>query len=432
MFRYRRGAPLNVLILLCSMSFVLYVDRVNLATAAGPMQKELGFSNVELGFALSAFAYTYAVFQIVGGRIADRFGARFTLVACGLIWVASSIGTGFVTGLLSLVVMRMLLGIGEGATLPAAARALRDWTPQAQRGLAQGITHSFSRLGNAVTPPIVAFLMLAFSWRVAFVALGLVTIVWVVVWAVYFRDDPRTHPGITQADLAELPPRAIDTGAPAPPVPWGPIARRMSPTIFVYFCQGWTNWLFFTWLPTFFLHGFGLDITHTAIFSSGVFLGGVVGDFSGGVVSDWILRRTGNVEAARRNVIVFSLLATVIFLLPILFSRDLYVVATCLGLAFFSVELTIGPIWAVPMDISPGHVGLASGMMNAGSAVAGILSPVIFGFVIDWTQNWTLPFAGSIAILVAGAVVAFWIKPQRPVIEESLTPAMRTDALGSP
>ena len=127
--------------------------------------------------------------------------------------------------------------------------------------------------------------MLAFSWRVAFVALGLATTLWVVAWALYFRDDPRTHPGITGADLAELPPyRRQRTGSAA--APWRPIAQRMSPTIFVYFCQGWTNWLFFTWLPVFFLHGFGLDIKNTAIFSASVFGGGVLGDFAGGVVSD--------------------------------------------------------------------------------------------------------------------------------------------------
>lgn len=430
MLGYRRGAPLNVLILLCSMSFILYVDRVNLATAAGPMQKEFGLSNLELGFALSAFAYTYAVFQVIGGRISDRFGARITLILCGLVWVVSSIGTGFVTGLTSLVVMRMLLGVGEGATLPAAARALRDWTPQAKRGLAQGITHSFSRLGNAVTPPIVAFLMLTLSWRAAFVVVGLVSALWVIAWAVYFRDDPRKHSDITEADLAELPPSATSTGIQPKSAPWGPIARRMAPTIFVYFCQGWTNWLFFTWIPTFFLHGFGLDIKNTAIFSSCVFLGGVVGDFTGGVVSDWILRRTGNLEAARRNVILVSMLGTVALLLPILFSRDLYVVATCLGAAFFTIELTIGPIWAVPMDVSPQHVGLAAGMMNAGSAIAGILSPVVFGFVIDWTQNWTLPFVGSIGILLAGAIASFWIKPQRPVADGRPISTIRAPALG--
>ncbi len=429
MVRYRRGAPLNILLLLCSMSFILYVDRVNLATAAGPIQKQFGLSNVELGFALSAFAYTYAVFQVIGGRISDRFGARYTLIICGAIWVVSSIGTGLVTGLTSLVFARLLLGIGEGATLPAAARALREWTPQANRGFAQGITHSFSRLGNAVTPPIIAFLMLAFSWRVAFVVIGIVTALWVVVWAIYFRDDPRTHPGITQADLDELPPPAIVTSGPRPPVPWGPIARRMAPTTFVYFCQGWTNWLFFTWIPTFFLHGFGLDIKNTAIFSSCVFLGGVVGDFTGGFVSDTILRRTGNLEAARRNVILVSFIATIALLLPILFSRDLYLVATCLGIAFFTVELTVGPIWAVPMDVAPRHVGLAAGIMNAGSAIAGILSPVAFGFIIDWTNNWTLPFLGSIGILVAGTVVSFWIKPQRQVAEEQPIPGMGAAAL---
>ena len=412
--RLLRGAPRNVLILLCLMSFILYVDRVNLSAAGGVVQKEFGLTNLQLGVAFSAFAYTYAVFQIVGGWISDRVGARLTLLVCGLIWVVTSIGTGMVGGLTSLIVMRLLLGIGEGATLPSAAKALRDWTVPEARGFAQGITHSFSRFGNAVTPPLVAFIILIASWRAAFVVTGLVTLVWVVAWWLYYRDDPREHPGVTPADIARLPVLA-KRGPAGEPTPWAPIARRMSPTIFVYFCQGWTNWLFFTWIPTFFLNGFHLDIKNSALFSSGVFLGGVVGDFLGGYLSDLILRRTGNLEAARRNVIMVSMFGTVLALLPVLFSRDLTVVAGCLGLAFFMVELSIGPLWAVPMDVAPRHVGLASGMMNAGSAVAGIISPVVFGYVIDWTQNWTLPFAGSIAILIAGGMMATRIKPQRTV-----------------
>lgn len=124
MFGYRRGgAPLNVLILLSTMSFLLYVDRVNLSTAASSIQAELGMTNTQLGIAFSAFAYSYAVFQVIGGWIADRIGSRVTLLVCGLIWVLTTIGTGLVGSFAALLAVRFVLGIGEGATLPAAGRA---------------------------------------------------------------------------------------------------------------------------------------------------------------------------------------------------------------------------------------------------------------------------------------------------------------------
>jgi MFS family permease len=405
------GAPLNVLILLSAMSFLLYVDRVNLSTAASSIQAELGLSNTLLGVAFSAFAYSYALFQIIGGWISDRLGSRITLLVCGSIWVVATLGTGLIGSFASLLATRFLLGIGEGAALPAAGRALTNWTPTTKRGLAQGITHSCSRLGNAVTPPLVAALILALSWRLSFIVLGAATALWVAAWWLYFRDDPRTHRGVIPSDLAGVPPYALGGGT-AGRVPWAALLRRMAPTMIVYFCCGWTGWLFFTWLPIFFKHGHNLNIRDSAILSSGVFFAGVVGDTVGGILCDGLYRRTGSLETARARVILVSLLGAAAFLVPVLFAEDLTWIAVLLSGAFFMIELTIGPIWAVPMDVAPRYAGTASGLMNAGSALAGIVSPILFGLIIDATQNWTLPFAGSIGLLLVGAAASFWIKPQ--------------------
>jgi MFS family permease len=414
MFGYKKGATTNTLMMLCAMSFLLYVDRVNLSTAAGPLMRELGMSNTELGLVFGAFAYTYATFQVIGGWFADRMGSRLTLLLCGALWVITTIGTGMVNSFAMLLVMRLVLGISEGATLPASGRALANWTPRGRRGFAQGLTHSFSRFGNAITPPLIALLVAFVSWRFSFYALGSITAVWVVVWWFYFRDDPRTHKGITEEEVAKLPPyasRRSETGG----VPWGPLIRRIAPTMLVYFCYGWTGWLFFTWLPTFFLRGYHLDIAHTAIFSSAVFFSGVVGDTSGGLLSDWILRRTGSVERARRDVIIISFLGGLVALVPVVLVHDLMLVACCLSVAFFMLELTIGPIWAIPIDIAPAYAGSASGFVNAGSAVAGIVSPILFGSIVDLTGNWALPFAGSLGLLLIGVGATFFIKPQRTV-----------------
>lgn len=417
MFGYRRGgAPLNTLVLLGAMSFLLYVDRVNLSTAATPIMQELGLSNTELGLVFASFGYSYALFQVIGGWVSDRLGSRRTLLVCGIVWVATTIGTGLIGSLTALLCMRFLLGIGEGATLPAAGRALTNWTPRSRRGFAQGVTHSCSRFGNAVTPPLVALLVTALSWRASFYVLGGVTALWVVVWWWYFRDDPGAHPAMTPQDLATLPPYGA-SHLTSTHVPWGPLIRRIAPAVLVYFCYGWTGWLFFTWLPTFFLRNYHMNIKSSAIFASAVFFAGIVGDASGGILSDWILRRTGNLEAARRNVIAASFLGTLLALIPVLLVRDLTVVTISLGVAFFLLELTIGPIWAVPMDVAPRYAGTACGFVNAGAAVAGIISPLLFGWIVDRTGDWTLPFAGSIALLLVGVGATFFIKPQIPVAD---------------
>src|ERR1700712_5467618 len=148
-----------VLLIICLMYLITYIDRVNIATAAPPMQKDLALTNTQLGIAISAFAYPYALFQIIGGWLGDRLGPRVTLLICGTIWSVATVLIGFVDGAISLVLARLLLGIGEGTAFPTATRALASWMPADKRGFAQGITHSFSRFGNAVSPAIIAALI---------------------------------------------------------------------------------------------------------------------------------------------------------------------------------------------------------------------------------------------------------------------------------
>jgi MFS family permease len=400
----------HVLLLLCAMYFITYIDRVNVSTAAEAFGLEFGLSKTQLGFVFSAFAYPYLVFQIIGGWLGDRFGPRKTLTICATIWAGSTILTGLVGGFASLIATRVLLGLGEGATFPTATRAMSIWTSPTKRAFAQGITHAFARIGNAVTPPLVVWLIAVTSWRGSFVLLGIVSLIWVVWWALYFRDNPADHPKITQQELDELP--AYGQAREKPKIPWGPLFKRMVPVIIVYFCYGWTLWLFLSWIPQYFLHSYGLNIKKMAIFSAGVFSAGVFGDYFGGVISDWLLHKTGNLNIARRNMVTVCMFCTLSSLIPLFFYRDAVIAAVCLSLGFFFAELCIGPMWSIPMDIAPRFSGTASGMMNTGSAAAAIVSPVVAGFIIDKTGNWELPFIGSMALMFLGCILAFRMRPE--------------------
>src|SRR5205085_12611850 len=190
----RLGASNRVLLILCLMYLILYVDRVNISTAAPLIKAELGLSNTELGLVFSAFAYPYALFQLIGGYLGDRFGPRLTLCVSGLLVCGATAATGLTGGLVSLFAVRFALGIGEGATFPTATRAMATWTPERSWGFAQGITHAFARIGNAVTPPLVAVLVELVSWRGSFVVLALLSLAWVLLWWWSFRDVPATPP----------------------------------------------------------------------------------------------------------------------------------------------------------------------------------------------------------------------------------------------
>jgi MFS family permease len=415
-----------ILFTICLMYLIFYVDRVNISTAAPIIQKDLGLTATQLGIAFSAFAYPYALFQIAGGWLGDRMGPRVTLFMCAVLVAASTAWTGMVGGLAALFASRLVLGIGEGPAFPTATRALSNWMRPDQRAFAQGITHAFSRFGNAATPPLIAAIIVAFSWRDSFYILGGLSLLWAVLWLVYFRDDPRQHPGIAPEELEGLPPAAVV--ATRKDVPWGPLLKRIMPVTLTDFCYGWILWLYLNWLPSFFLHEYKLDLKKSALFAAGVFFAGVVGDTVGGIVSDRILRRTGDVGKARISVIVVGFLGSFCFMLPIVFVHDLLTVAICLSMAFFFAELIVAPIWAIPMDITPEYSGSASGFMNFGFGMAGIISPVVFGFAIDLTGRWDVPFIGSLGVLLVGAVLALRCKPGERFVDarENFKPILRT------
>jgi ACS family glucarate transporter-like MFS transporter len=409
MKRYRVSSATSiVLIMLCVMYLITYLDRVNVSTAAAGFGKEFHLSHTEVGLVFSAFAYPYLLFQVIGGWVSDRFGAKRTLLLCGTLWAAATVLTGFAGGLASLLAARVLLGFGEGATFPAATAAMSRWVAKERRGFAQGITHAAARVGNALAPAAIVIVMAKYGWREAFYISGAISLVWVAIWWLTFTEHPKDHPRITAAELQILPaPKA----KPAK-VPFTRLFKRMLPVTIVYFCYGWTLWLFLSWIPQYFLHSYDLNLTKSALFASTVFFAGVLGDTLGGIVTDKIFERTRSLKRARCWMVSICMFFTLLALIPLMFTHDLYVSLACLAAGFFFAEMTIGPMWAIPMDIAPEYSGTASGMMNTGSALAAIISPVLSGFLIDRFGSWELPFAGSMVLMAIGVVLALRMQPE--------------------
>lgn len=407
----------KVLLLLCLMYMITYFDRVNIATAAPYIQEDLGLSNTQLGLAFTAFSIPYAFFQIFGGLLGDRFGPRKVLGVVGVMWAVATAATGFATGLVTLFAARLALGFGEGASFPTATQAMAKWLPPDRRAFGQGVTHSFSRLGNAIAPAIVAVIISWWGWRESFWVAGALSIIWVFFWIWYFRDNPADHPKVTRQEIDELPAYQTKTKSHAP-TPWKLLVKRIAPVTFVDFCYGWTLWVYLTWIPSFFKGDYGLDLQKFALFTTLVLVAGVVGDTVGGLLSDFLMRRTGNVAIARRAILLAGLLGAFVLIIPVLLTKNLTLVTICLAAAFFSLELCNSVLWAIPMDIAPRHAGTASGLMNTGFGVAGIVSPLVFGILLDKTGNWMVPFAVSAGLLLVGALASFFVRPRPIDVEE--------------
>jgi MFS family permease len=251
--------------------------------------------------------------------------------------------------------------------------------------------------------------MAAYGWRASFYFCAALSFAWVALWALSFTEHPREHPRITKAELAALP----EPGPAKTAVPWTALFRRMLPVTIVYFCYGWTLWLYLSWIPQYFLHSHALDLKKSALFASSVFFAGVVGDTLGGVLSDRLYMRTGCLRRARSGMVAACMSLSLCSLVPLLFTHDLFFCLTCLSAGFFFAEMTIGPMWAIPMDIAPEFSGTASGLMNTGSALAAIISPVVSGALIDKFHNWELPFAVSIALMCLGVGMTSRMRPER-------------------
>jgi sugar phosphate permease len=412
-----------ILAVMCLMYFIAYIDRVNISVAGPLIKEEFGLSATQLGFVFSAFAYPYAAMQIFGGWCADKFGPRLVLTVLSIIWAMATILCGFAWGLTSLLVFRFILGIGEGGAFPTATRAFTFWLPATERGFAQGITHSFARLGGAVTPPIVIGITALYGWRESFIILGAISLIWTVLYVWVFRNTPVEHRWIKRAELDEIGVQAeVLTRAAKGRTPWKEMIRKMWLVTFVDFCYGWTLWVFLTWLPSYLKDARGFDLKHLALFTALPLLAGVIGDTLGGVVSDAVFKRTGNLKLARRIMLVIGLGGALIFILPVVYTRDPLLAVALLSASFFFLELTNAVLWSLPLDIAGAYAGTAGGMMNTGFGVAGMISPVVFGYLIQTTGSYEVPFAVSALLLAVGIVAAFFIDPTRKLADQPASP----------
>ena len=414
-----------ILLLISLMYLITYLDRVNISTAAPVISKEFGFDKITMGAIFSAFVWAYALFQVPGGWLGDRLGPRRILTAIVTYWSVMTAATAMAGSAVSFIVVRFLFGIGEAGAFPVATRAMQLWYPREERGFVQGITHSASRAGAAIAPPIVVAIMSTLGWQWVFYICGAVGLVWAVWWYFSYRDLPEEHPMVNQIELQRI--RGLDqagninqpmTEAKAS-VPWATLLR--SPNMWAIMCAYFTYvyclWIFLSWLPSYLVEFRHFTLIKVGIFASLPLLAGVIGDTVGGLATDWLLKRTGSAKLARRTVAIVGMLGCFAFLIPVVRVPDLTTVAICLSAACFFVELIVGPIWSVPMDIAPRYAGTASGMMNFGFAVAGLVSPSSFGYLVDRTGSWVVPFIGSVALLLVGAALASRLRPDRPFAE---------------
>jgi sugar phosphate permease len=413
-----------VLLLISVMYLITYLDRVNISTAAPQISKEFGFDKVTMGVIFSAFVWAYAVFQVPGGWLSDRFGARGVLTGIVAYWSIATAATAAAFSATSFIVVRFLFGIGEAGAFPGATRAMQLWYPRSERGFVQGITHSASRLGAAIAPPIVVLIMSTLGWRSVFYICGSVGFLWSVWWALSYRNLPEQHPLVNKAELATIRGRGADGAINPPPiqqdtkVPWDHLVTsgNMWAIMLAYFTYVYCLWIFLSWLPSYLIEVRHFTLIKVGIFASLPLWAGVVGDTLGGLATDWLLKVTGSARIGRRVVAIVGLLGCAVCIVPAALTEDAYMAVAGLTASMFFLEFTIGPSWSVPMDTGGKYSGTVSGMMNMAGNIGGALSPIVFG-ILAQGNNWQAPFIVAAALLVIGAGIwAFWLDPEKQIL----------------
>jgi len=415
-----------VLFLISLMYLITYLDRVNISTVAPVISKEFGFDKVTMGAIFSAFVWSYALCQIPGGWLGDRFGPRRVLTTIVGYWSVMTALTAAASGAASFIAVRFLFGVGEGGAFPVATRSMQLWFPRQERGLVQGVSHSASRLGAAIAPPVVVAIMTTLGWHWVFYICGAVGILWAVLWYATYRNLPEEQESVGKEELAYI--RGVDAkGDIKPPqiektasVPWATLFR--SPNMWAIMCAYFTYvyclWIFLSWLPSYLVEFRHFTLIKVGIFASLPLWAGVVGDTVGGVAVDRLLVKTGNTRLAHRTVAIIGMLGCAVCIVPAALTTNAYAAIGCLTGAMFFLECTIGPSWAVPMHVGGKYSGTVSGVMNMAGNIGGALSPLVFGVLVQ-LGSWVAPFVVAACLLVFGAVVwAFWLDPEVSVLEK--------------
>jgi ACS family glucarate transporter-like MFS transporter len=401
-----------------ALSMLLYVDRVAISTARSPITSELGLSDTQFGWVLSAFALGYALFQTPGGLIADRFGARLALTSVVTLWSVFTALTGVARGFVTLLVYRFLFGAGEAGAYPTCARAFYNWLPVAERGLAQGINFSGARLGAAFALPAIAWLVSTAGWRLAFFALGGIGFVYAAIWWWWFRDSPEEHASVTveERTLIVNSRSAAATASPASALRFGTIVGSANVWIAMgqYFASNFTFFFCLTWLFPFLQRTYGLQATQAGLLSSAPLVGGAVGNWVGGALVDMLYRR-GHLRISRQLPAITGFLLAAAGLLGSLAADDMYAKVSCLTLAVFGADMTLPPSWAFCIDIGRSHAGTVSGTMNMAGNIGSFVTSLAFPYLLIWTGSPS-PFFVVGATLDAGAAL-LWIaaRPDRPI-----------------
>lgn len=401
-----------VLIALCVLGAILYLDRVCISLALKQIQADLDISDARIGWISLAFSFGYAIFEIPTGHLGDRFGWRKTMMRICVAWSIFTAFTGLAMGFWSLMFIRFAFGAGEAGAWPNVGGIVARWFPLSQRTIAMGIFGAATAAGAGLAPHLVIPIQRDYGWRASFIIFGAVGIIWAVFWYLWFRETPAEM-GAKPAEIAELPPPAPRAHHGAP---WRSVLRtkNMWFVMVAAFLNVYAAFFAVFWMPKFLQNDRGFtpdDLKWTSL----VWIASFAGNFSGGFVCDFVLKRVGRASGRRLIGLVCGIAWGAISVGVVLTHDKAATIAllTGTGLMWGFIQSNL---FAGTIDIAGRHTGSICGAMNTAGQFGGGVSALAFGIIVARTGNYDLPILTLAIAAVAAGLLWFGIDVEKPVV----------------
>ena len=412
---FRRGW---VCVFLITLTTINYADRVALSVAASPIRKEFGLSQVQIGYLLSSFLWTYVLCLIPVGLLVDRFGGKI-VNALGIgLWSAATVLTGFAPNFPFMLGTRMVMGMGESTSWPASNRIIREWFPASERGLANGIFGAGSAAGPAIGAIVISYLVGSYGWRTGFFVAGSVGFIWLLAWMLVF-DRPERVRWLGAPEREKIL-RERD-GAPGAQVGTGSslgYLLRQRSVWGLFFTQGsevYGGYMLITWLPSYLEQAKGLSVMNAGMLTAVPFALASVFGVGLGWVSDRLLTPEA-VQAGHRRSMIAVMLVGVSAILVVPLINELWIIililafVRALGLAGSALN------FALVTDIvrNRADIGKVTAITVVGGNSFGLMAPIVTGYIIALTGSFDRAFVVAGLLPLAGAVATF-LMTRKPI-----------------
>lgn len=384
---------------------ICYIDRVNISVAIIPMSEELGWDLETRGLVLASFAAGYITLQIVGGRLADRFGGKVVLGAGVIIWSLFTIFTppAAFLGMGALIVARIGLGMGEAVTYPSFFSLFGRWIPTAERVRSVGLANSGIPLGTILGLLVTPMIITAWGWEWAFYGFGLLGFVWIVPWHSIVRASPAQDPKISgdeRARIAADMPEREDETLPAFRVFLR--SRAVWAIIVAHFCNNWSLYIMVSWLPTFVSEGLGVDFASVGWMTMIPHVASFVFINVAGHVADRLLAGGMAVVTVRRTMQTVGCLGTAISLLIVGQMESAWAAITVMSIGTALGAFVTGGFAVNHMDIAPRYAGTLMGLTNTAGTIPGMVGVYVSGLILQATDSWAVVFQVAAAVTLVG------------------------------